>query len=111
MVRRAVGLVVLAAGFVGFAETPAQAQGNGPGFHASVHCDGGCSAAFSQTVSDPSAPAAVGPVTAPCISGSATAAGEADTWRLRALAYTEHQCCGTGSFAHGRGRIQIANVV
>ena len=105
---RSIGL----AAFLGLAIAPAaHAQGNGPGFHAAVAFGGGCPAASSQTVSTPSAPATAGPVTVPCLSGSATAAAEAGASTLRASSESAHVCCGTGSASNGRARIQIDNVV
>ncbi len=89
----------------------AQAQGNGPGFHAAVVFGGGCSAANNQTVSAPNAPAAAGPTTIPCISGSGSAAGEAGVSTLRASSRSEHVCCGTSTATNGRARIQIENVI
>ena len=105
---RSIGLAAI----LGLAIAPtAQAQGNGPGFHAAVIFGGGCPAASSQTVSAPSAPATVGPVAVPCISGSATAAGEAGASTMRVSSLSEHVCCGTGSASNGRARFQIENVV
>jgi len=109
MARVSLRLVFWAAVALGVSVVPAQAQGNGPGFHASVHFDGGC--AGLQIVSSATPPATVGPIQVPCISGSAVAAGEADAGTLRAAAHTAHACCGTSSAATGRGRIQIDNVV
>lgn len=85
----------------------AQAQGNGPGFHAAVFFDGACSAAFNQIVSLPTPPATAGPTTASCLNGTSVAAGEAAATGLRA---STHQG-GAGSRSIGRARIQIENVV
>jgi hypothetical protein len=89
----------------------AWAQGNGPGFHAAIFFDGGCSAAFNQTVSAPTPPATAGATTAPCVSGTAAAGGEAAATTLRAMSHSAHECCGTFSGSTGRARIQIENVV
>ena len=87
---------------------PAQAQGNGPGFHASVFSNG-CTG--GNTASSTTPPASVGPMTLPCVSGSATGAGEADAGSLRASGRSVHVCCGSGSWINGRSRIQIENVI
>jgi hypothetical protein len=109
MARLSIRLVFCAAILFCVSVLPARAQGNGPGFHASVHFDGGCPGL--QIVSSATPPATVGPIPVPCISGSAMAAGEADAGTLRAAAHTAHACCGTSSAATGRARIQIDNVV
>ena len=85
----------------------AQAQGNGPGFHAAVFFDGACSAAFNQVVSTATPPAAAGPTVATCLNGTSAAAGEASERGVRA---STHQG-GPGARSIGRARIQIDNVV
>ena len=107
MTFRVLLLIALIVAVVG----EAHAQGNGPGFHASVIFGGGCNAAQNQTVSSPAAPATVGPDAAPCVSGTAIAAAEAAATTLRASSQSAHECCGTSSGATGRARIQIENVV
>ncbi len=107
MTFRVLLLIALIVAVVG----EAHAQGNGPGFHASVIFGGGCNAAQNQTVSSPTAPATVGPDAAPCVSGTAIAAAEAAATTLRASSQSAHECCGTSSGATGRARIQIENVV
>lgn len=88
---------------------PAQAQGNGPGFHASAIFGNGCTG--GDTASSTTPPASVGPMTIPCVSGSATGAGDADAGSLRASGRSVHVCCGSGSAGGGRARIQIENIV
>ena len=111
--RAAVVATMLAAVTIlgGALAVSAWAQGNGPGFHAGVLFNGGCSAAFNQVVSSPTAPATAGPTAVPCISGTATAAGEAAASALRASSHSAHECCGTASASNGRARIQIENIV
>jgi hypothetical protein len=95
---------------LGVSVVPAAAQ-FGPGFFALTHFDGGCSPASNQFVSSPTPPAAAGATGVPCVSGLAAAAGEAGVGTVRASSDTLHACCGSGSAAQGRARIQLDNVV
>jgi hypothetical protein len=95
--------------FIGVIAVPALAQGNGPGFHASANFGDGCSGLTTTSSATP--PAATGPITTNCVSGSAAAEGEADAGTLRASGRSTHGCCGTTSTATGRARIQIENVI
>src|SRR5687767_2981992 len=103
------GKMIMTVLFVFLVTVAAQAQGSGPGFHVSTRFDNGC--AGSQTVSSPTPPASIGPVTVPCVSGSGTAAAEAGAGTLRASSHSAHVCCGSASSVNGRSRIQIENVV
>ena len=84
-----------------------QAQGSGPGFHASAGGDQNCP--FSGgTVSSLTPPVSVGPVSSNCSpSGSGIAAARADAGTLGALAGATHTCCGTAAGAGGQARFQV----